>query len=70
MKLGQKLKKEIEELIKQLKSDLGIIPYSDINDPGKFAGMSMSMVEENIDDFQEVLLSKLQDTPKSKEDKK
>lgn len=52
-------KEGIEKLIKQLKSDLGILPYSDISQPEKFANMSMKDVEENIDNFQEVLLDKL-----------
>jgi hypothetical protein len=50
---------DIRELVNQLKADMGILPYSDLEQPEKFGNMTMSMVEENINDFQEVLLDKL-----------
>ncbi len=60
-----KIEKEIKEGIKQLKVDLGILPYSDIGQPEKFANMSMKEAEENIDDFQEVILDKLTNRDKT-----
>jgi len=56
-KKGFCLSEKIKECSKQLKADLGIIPYSDVAQPEKFAEMSMSDVEENINDFIEVINS-------------
>jgi len=53
------MEKKIKSYVKQLKADLGIVPYSDPTQPEKFGNMTMNQVEENIDDFEEVIIEEV-----------
>ena len=47
----QRISQILDKNVIQLKADLGIAPYSDVEQPEKYVGMSEKEAEENINDF-------------------